>query len=154
MLAFSPSNKQETKSCPQLLCQLPVQFLFVQGSLEPEVLTLRLLVLLRAPRPALPGLPGMWGRRCSPAGPPLISTHWPSGLFSPLCTQLGLGSGNFLQDSAFFFFFFYLFCKPGCIKTVGNIGWYVILYCLSTYRNRCTETQRYRLAGAQRICTC
>lgn len=51
-------------------------------------------------------------------------------------------------------FFFNLFCKPGCIKTVGNIGWYVILYCLFTYRNRCTETQRYRLAGAQWICTC
>ena len=103
MLAFSPPNKQETKSCPQLLCQLPVQFLFVQGSFEPEVLTLRLLVLLGAPRPALTGLPGMWGRRHSPAGPPLISTHWPSGLFSLLCTQLGLGSGNFLWDSAFFF---------------------------------------------------
>lgn len=100
---FSPTNKQETKSCPQLLCQLPVQFLFVQGSFKPEVLTLTLLVVLGAPRPALMGLPGMWGRRRSPAGPLLISTHWPSGLLSPLCTQLGLGSGNFLRDSAFFF---------------------------------------------------
>ena len=73
-------------------------------SSQTEVLTLTLLVLLWAPRPALTELPGMWGRRCSPAGPPLISTHWPSGLFSLLCTQLGLGSRDFLRDSAFFFF--------------------------------------------------
>lgn len=76
---------------------------------QTEVLTLRPPVLLRAPGPALTGLPGKWRRKCPVLRPSCFSTdptHWPSGLSSLLCTQLGLGSGNFLQHSAIFFHIF------------------------------------------------
>lgn len=98
---------------------------------QTEVLTLTPPVLLRAPGPALTRLLGKWRRKCPLLHPSWFSadsTHWPSGLSSLLCTQLGLGSGNFLQDSALFFFFFSHFCKPGCVKRGEHWpGWDIML---------------------------
>lgn len=98
---------------------------------QTEVLTLTPPVLLRAPGPALTRLLGKWRRKCPLLHPSWFSadsTHWPSGLSSLLCTQLGLGSGNFLQDSALFFFFSSHFCKPGCVKRGEHWpGWDIML---------------------------
>ena len=153
MLAFYPPNKQETNSCPQLLCQLPVRLRLVRGSFEPDrgldidascpALSSKTCPD-RAPRDVGGGdAAQLVLRRLQPTGHLVSSPCYAHSLVWEVETFSGIQH-----------FFFNFFCKPGCIETVGNIGWCVILYCLSTYRNRCTETQRYHLAGAQRICTC
>lgn len=97
---------RKIRAYPQTFCQLPIQLLYLlkgPGG-QTEALTLTPLVLLRAPGPSLTGLPWKLRRKCPLMHPSWFfadSTHWPSGLLSLLCTQLGLGSGNFLQDSAF-----------------------------------------------------
>lgn len=107
---FLPASRK-LRAYPPIFCQLPVQLLFVQGSYEPDRGLDTDNSELRALGPALTRLPGKWRRRCPLRQPSWLSagsTHWPSGPFSPLCTQLALGSGNFLQDSAFFFFLTFL----------------------------------------------
>lgn len=125
-------SKQENRAYPRIFCQLPIQLLFAQGSCEPDRgLDIGTFVLLRAPGPALTRLPGKWRGKCPRMHPSWLSadsTHRPSGLLSLLCTQLGLGSGNFLQDSALPPLHT-LFCKPGCMEKVETTGWCVILCC-------------------------
>ena len=97
---FFFSSSMNLIAHPQI-CHLPIPLLFFQGSWEPDR---GLDIDTSCPAQSSgtcpwPGSQASGGGNALsriPAGSLLISTHWPSGLFSLLWTQLGLGSGNFL----------------------------------------------------------
>lgn len=138
-LLFIFLASRKIRAYPQVVCQLPMQLLFVHGSMsQTEVLTLTPLVLLRAPGPALTRLPGSEGGNalsCSPAGSLLIQ---PTGhlVSSPCYAHSLVGEvETFCRIQHFFFYFL-----QTRIHEESRNHWLVCdIMLLSTYRNRCTE---------------